>query len=334
MRILITGVAGFIGFHVAIALLARGDVVIGVDSMNAYYDPILKQARLAQLNSKNWLFYMQDITDFPGLQRIFESETPDYVIHLAAQAGVRYSVSHPMPYIQANLLGFGNILELCRLYKVKHLVYGSSSSVYGANTVKPFSEDQATNHPLTVYAATKKSNELMAHAYSNIYHLPTTGLRFFTVYGPWGRPDMAFFMFTERILKDLPITVYNEGQMVRDFTYIDDIVTGILNSIDNIAAPEANWDSNNPDPASSLAPYKVYNLGKGAPVLLMDYINALEQAIGKKAIIEYQSMQAGDVLATHADINRAEFALTYQPKVGIREGIEKFVSWYRAFYQM
>ena len=334
MFILITGCAGFIGFHTAIALLQRGDEVIGIDNLNDYYDPALKQARLQDLKMYSaFHFYHQDIIDFAALQTIFAHMPPEKVIHLAAQAGVRYSITHPMPYMHTNLLGFGNILELCRLHQVKHLLYASTSSVYGANTLLPCHEEQPTNHPLTIYAATKKSNELMAHAYSNIYLLPTTGLRFFTVYGPWGRPDMAFFMFTDKILKGLPIRVFNQGQMIRDFTYIDDIVSGILSAIECTATSNLAWQGDMPDPASSRAPYRVYNIGRGTPVLLMDYIKAIEVAAGKKAIIDYQPMQEGDVLVTHAEIERAAAALSYNPKVDYKEGIERFVQWYQSFYR-
>lgn len=333
MRLLITGAAGFIGFHLARSRLEQGDIVIGIDNLNDYYDVRLKQARLELLQVYDQFeFYHDDVVDADNLRTIFDRHKPDRVVHLAAQAGVRYSLTNPQQYIQSNLVGFGNILEVCRHHQIEHLVYASTSSVYGANTLQPYMEEQATNHPLTIYAATKKANELMAHSYSHLYQLPTTGLRFFTVYGPWGRPDMAFFSFTRNILEGKPIAVYNFGKMRRDFTYIDDIVCGISLALDNPANANGEWCGETPDPGSSLAPYKIYNIGCGNPVNLMDYIEAIEKATGKKAIKEFLPMQDGDVLSTHADTKRLAEELGYQPTVDFREGVSRFVAWYRDFY--
>ncbi|KTD63370.1 NAD-dependent epimerase [Legionella spiritensis] len=333
MRLLITGAAGFIGFHLARSRLEQGDIVIGIDNLNDYYDVRLKQARLELLQVYDQFeFYHDDVVDADNLRTIFDRHKPDRVVHLAAQAGVRYSLTNPQQYIQSNLVGFGNILEVCRHHQIEHLVYASTSSVYGANILQPYMEEQATNHPLTIYAATKKANELMAHSYSHLYQLPTTGLRFFTVYGPWGRPDMAFFSFTRNILEGKPIAVYNFGKMRRDFTYIDDIVCGISLALDNPANANGEWCGETPDPGSSLAPYKIYNIGCGNPVNLMDYIEAIEKATGKKAIKEFLPMQDGDVLSTHADTKRLAEELGYQPTVDFREGVSRFVAWYRDFY--
>lgn len=333
MNLLITGVAGFIGFHLTKFRLEKGDTVIGIDNLNDYYDVSLKQARLRQLQMfDNFIFYPVDIVDATSLNAIFKKHRPQRVVNLAAQAGVRYSLSHPHVYVQSNVVGFTNIIEACRHHDVEHLVYASTSSVYGANCNQPNREDDAANHPLTIYAATKKANELIAHSYSNLYQLPTTGLRFFTVYGPWGRPDMAFFSFTQKILQERPIQVYNFGKMQRDFTYIDDIVTGISLSIDNVAQANPDWSGLTPDAASSSAPYRIYNIGCGSPVNLLDYIGAIEKAIGKKAIKEFLPLQDGDVLSTHADTSRLQNNTGYQASVNFEEGVARFVAWYRDFY--
>lgn len=334
MRLLITGAAGFIGFHLALARLRQGDRVVGVDNLNDYYDPRLKQARLALLQAHdNFIFHQADIADNTRLDAIFEQHHPQQVVNLAAQAGVRYSMTNPQPYIQSNLLGFNNILEACRHYQVEHLVYASTSSVYGANTTLPYQEEQNVDHPLSLYAATKKANELMAHSYSHLYQLPTTALRFFTVYGPWGRPDMAFFSFTRDILAGKPIEIFNHGLMTRDFTYIDDIVAGISLVLGQVAAIDSDWCSENPNPSSSNAPYKIYNMGSGMSVNLLDYIEALEQALGKKAIKIFLPMQNCDVTATHADVSHLNKATGYQPKVGYQEGLSRFVAWYKDYFQ-
>ncbi|CEK11090.1 NAD-dependent epimerase [Legionella hackeliae] len=333
MRLLITGAAGFIGFHLAKLRLERGDSVIGIDNLNDYYDVRLKLARLELLqNYPNFQFYQTDIADAPAINEIFIKHNPQRVVNLAAQAGVRYSLTNPHAYVQSNVVGFTNIIEACRHHQVEHLVYASTSSVYGANGAQPYKETDAVNHPLTIYAATKKANELIAHSYSHLYQLPSTGLRFFTVYGPWGRPDMAFFSFTRDILAGTPIKVYNHGQMQRDFTYIDDIVTGVSLAIDNPASPDNSWTADAPNAASSYAPYKIYNIGCGNPVNLMDYINAIEEATGKQAIKEFLPMQPGDVLSTHADTKRLQNDLGYLPKTDFREGVGRFVEWYLSFY--
>lgn len=333
MQLLITGAAGFIGFHLTKYRLAMGDTIIGIDNLNEYYDPRLKLARLEQLKAEpNFIFYEADISDKAAIDGIFAKHRPERVVNLAAQAGVRYSLTHPHIYAEANVVGFTTIIEACRQYEIKHLVYASTSSVYGANGVQPFSEAEATNHPLTIYAATKKANELIAHSYSSLYQLPTTGLRFFTVYGPWGRPDMAFFSFTKAIIEGKPIQVFNQGQMQRDFTFIDDIVAGISLAIDKEASPDLNWSALNPDASSSYAPYRIYNIGCGNPINLLDYINALEEAIGKKAIKDFQPLQQGDVLSTHADTKRLEKELGYLPRIDFKEGVRQFVSWYKEFY--
>lgn len=333
MHLLITGVAGFIGFHLTKYRLEQGDTVIGVDNLNEYYDVQLKQARLEQLQQySNFTFYQEDITDAEKINAIFKQHSPQRVVNLAAQAGVRYSITHPHVYVQSNVVGFTNIIEACRHHQVEHLVYASTSSVYGANLQQPNAEQDPTNHPLTIYAATKKANELIAHSYSHLYQLPTTGLRFFTAYGPWGRPDMAFFSFTRNILAGEPIQVFNHGQMKRDFTYIDDIVIGISAAIDNIATPNNSWDGNEPDAASSRAPFKIYNIGYGSSINLMDYIQAIEQATGKKAIKEFLPLQDGDVLATHADTKRLQSELGYTPTISFEQGVKRFVEWYLQFY--
>lgn len=335
MHLLITGAAGFIGFHLAKLRLERGDTVIAIDNLNDYYDVNLKLARLEQLKRyANFHFYQADISDAQQVNPIFAKYRPNRVVNLAAQAGVRYSLINPHLYVQSNIVGFTNVIEACRHYEVEHLVYASTSSVYGANTAQPYNESDSVNHPLTIYAASKKANELIAHSYSHLYSLPTTGLRFFTVYGPWGRPDMAFFSFTRDILAGKVINVYNHGLMRRDFTYIDDIVAGISLAIDKKAQSNLNWPATTPDAATSYAPYKIYNIGCGKPVNLMDYIGAIEQATGKKAIIDFLPMQDGDVQSTHADTQRLEQELGYLPTVNFKEGVSRFVNWYVNYYEM
>ncbi|RTL57064.1 MAG: NAD-dependent epimerase [Rhodocyclaceae bacterium] len=331
MKILVTGVAGFIGMHVCERLLARGDQVVGVDNLNDYYDVSLKEARLARLTPQgNFSFHKLDIADRPAMAALFADAMPERVIHLAAQAGVRYSIQNPHAYVDSNLVGFVNILEGCRHGKVKHLVYASSSSVYGGNTKLPFSEHDNVDHPVSLYAATKKANELMAHTYSHLYGLPTTGLRFFTVYGPWGRPDMAYWKFTEAILAGRAIDVYNHGQMQRDFTYIDDIVEGVLRIADVIPAGNPDYDAARPDPASSDAPYRLYNIGNSHTVPLMDFIEGLENALGKVAEKRYLPLQDGDVLATEAATDALRAATGFAPTTPLDEGIRRFVAWYVA----
>ncbi len=333
MKILVTGAAGFIGFHTAKALLDRGDQVIGLDNLNDYYDVSLKQARLAQLEGRNgYSFEKIDLADNASMEDLFRREKFERVIHLAAQAGVRYSIENPHAYVSSNLVGYMNILEGCRHNDVEHLVYASSSSVYGANTAKPFSIHQNVDHPLSLYAATKKSNELMAHTYAHLYGLPVTGLRFFTVYGPWGRPDMALFLFTRKILAGEPIDVFNNGEHARDFTYIDDIVEGVVRSVDRVAEPNADWEGANPDPGTSAAPYRLYNIGNNKPVRLMDYIACLERALGKTAEKNFLPLQPGDVPETYADIDDLTRDIGYQPATEIEDGIAKFVAWYRDYY--
>ena len=319
--------------HCAKILLDRGDQVIGVDNLNDYYDVGLKEARLALLTPhNNFKFIKCGIEDKGAVAAVFSQEKPDRVIHLAAQAGVRYSLTNPHAYIDANIMGFTNILEECRHNGISHLVYASSSSVYGGNTSMPFSEHHNIDHPISLYAATKKANELMAHTYSHLYGVPTTGLRFFTVYGPWGRPDMALFLFTKAILKGEAIPVFNNGQMVRDFTYIDDIAEGVIRVMDKPATPYADYDPNVPDPATSRAPYRIFNIGNGSPVPLMDYISALEQALGIEAIKKFLPMQPGDVPATSADTRELGAWVGFQPNTSVTEGITNFVKWYRSFY--
>jgi UDP-glucuronate 4-epimerase len=329
MKILVTGSAGFIGAALTKALLARGDAVVGIDNHNDYYDPALKEARLALFaDHTSYTHLRADIADRNVMRSVFKKHQPEVVVNLAAQAGVRYSLENPSAYIDSNIVGFANILEGCRLNSVKHLVYASSSSVYGANTAYPYSTDQNVDHPLSLYAATKKSNELMAHSYSHLYDLPTTGLRFFTVYGPWGRPDMALFKFTKKILEGDPIQIYNFGDHKRDFTYIDDVVNGILIVLDHPALPNLNWDSNNPAPCSSSAPYKIFNLGNGSPITLLSYIEALENALGKKAIKEWLPSQPGDVLSTWCDTTELTCCHGYKPSTNIQSGVANFVHWY------
>jgi UDP-glucuronate 4-epimerase len=331
--ILVTGVAGFIGFHVCQRLLERGDEIVGVDNLNAYYDVNLKFARLAQLKDhSNFQFCQLDLADRQGTAALFEQYQPDRVIHLAAQAGVRYSLQNPHAYVDSNIVAFINILEGCRHGKVRHLVFASSSSVYGANTQMPFSVHHGVNHPLSLYAATKRSNELMAHTYSHLYALPTTGLRFFSVYGPWGRPDMALFLFTQAILEGRAIDVFNYGKMRRNFTYIDDIVTGVLGVLDRIPQPNPHWSGDNPDPGSSYTPYKLYNIGNNQPVELMRFIQVLEECLGMEAQKNWLPMQPGDVFATFADIDDLETDVGFRPSTPIEVGIPQFVQWYRDYY--
>jgi UDP-glucuronate 4-epimerase len=327
---MITGAAGFIGSTLAKRLLERGDTVTGVDNLNDYYDVSLKEARLARLtSSSHFSFIKADIADRDVMSALFAGNAFDSVVNLAAQAGVRYSIENPAAYIDANLVGFGNILEGCRQGGIGHLVYASSSSVYGSNTKLPFSEKDNVDHPISLYAASKKANELMAHAYAHLYDLPATGLRFFTVYGPWGRPDMALFKFTKGILEGQPIPVYNRGQMVRDFTYVDDIVEGVIHVLDQ--PPGKGEGVNEPDRSAS-APWRIYNIGNSARVQLMDYIRALEKALGRKATLELLPMQDGDVPATEADVSALESDFGYRPQVGVEEGIKRFVEWYRCYY--
>lgn len=333
MKILVTGAAGFIGMHASLRLLARGDEVVGVDNLNDYYDVRLKEARLARLQEhQGFRFHKLSVEDREGMAALFRDEKPQRVIHLAAQAGVRYSLTNPHAYIDANLQGFINILEGCRHNGVEHLAYASSSSVYGGNTKMPFSEHDNIDHPVSLYAATKKANELMAHTYSHLFRLPTTGLRFFTVYGPWGRPDMALFLFTKAILEGRPIDVFNNGQMVRDFTYIDDIVEGVIRVCDKPATASAEFDPANPDPATSNAPYRVFNIGNSRPTPLMDYVNALEAALGMEARKNFLPMQPGDVPATSADTTELERWVGFRPSTTVSTGVKRFVDWYRSHY--
>ena len=334
MKVIVTGSVGFIGSAVSIKLLERGDNVIGIDNHNDYYDPKLKDARFERLKKyKNYKHYKIDLSDRQSLDEIFKKHTIQKVVNLAAQAGVRYSMKNPLAYINSNIVGFAYILENCRKYKVQHLVYASTSSVYGANTKMPFSEHDSVNHPLSVYAATKKSNELMAHAYSYLYQLPTTGLRFFTVYGPWGRPDMALFKFTKNILEEKTIDVFNNGKHTRDFTYIDDIVEGVIKTLDNPATNNIEWNGNQPDPATSNAPWRIYNIGNNKPVQLMDYIDALEKTLGKKAHINFLALQLGDVPDTNANVDNLKKKFNYKPSTSVSEGVSKFVKWYKDYYQ-
>lgn len=350
MKYLVTGTAGFIGSFTAERLLERGDEVIGLDSINDYYDVNLKLSRLKRAGIdpsgveygkiikssvyERYSFIKMNLEDREGIQGLFKGQGLDMVCHLAAQAGVRYSITNPHAYIDANIVGFQNILEACRNSQVRHLAYASSSSVYGLNENYPFSTHDNVDHPISLYAATKKANELMAHTYSHLYGIPTTGLRFFTVYGPWGRPDMALFIFTKAILEDRPIDVYNNGDMKRDFTYVDDIVTGVVKVLDNIPAGNPEWTGTSPDPSSSVSPYRVYNIGNNSPVRLMDFIDAIENAIGKKAVKNFMPMQPGDVPATWADVNDLVKDLGYAPGVDVREGVRRFVEWYKAFYKV
>ena len=333
MKVLLTGAAGFIGMHCAKYLLERGDQVVGIDNLNDYYDVNLKQARLNQLQDyKRFTFHKTDLQNKDAIADIFATESPPRVIHLAAQAGVRYSLTNPHSYIDSNMMGFLNILEGCRNNGVQHLVYASSSSVYGSNTTMPFSERHNIDHPISLYAATKKANELMAHSYSHLYNLPTTGLRFFTVYGPWGRPDMALFLFTKAMSSGKSIEVFNNGQMIRDFTYIDDIVEGVIRAMDKPATVNANYDPLDPDPATGAAPYRVFNIGNGRPTPLLDYISAIEKALGVDAKIDFVPLQPGDVLGTSADMKAFVDWVDFTPNTSVTSGVHNFVKWYQAFY--
>lgn len=335
MKLLVTGTAGFIGMHVAQALLARGDEVVGVDNLSPYYDVALKRARLSCLEGRDGFhFAFCDIADRTAMARLFAAERPTRVIHLAAQAGVRHSLTDAPAYADANLLGFLNVLEGCRHNGIEHLVYASSSSVYGANGRLPFSVHDNVDHPLSFYAATKKANELMAHSYAHLYRLPVTGLRFFTVYGPWGRPDMSMFLFTKKIVADEPIDVFNEGRHARDFTYIDDIVEGVVRAADRVAMPNLQWSAVKPDPATSLAPYRLYNIGNHEPVALMDYIACIERTLGKVARKNFLPLQPGDVPATYADIDALKADIGFEPKTPLEEGVKRFVAWYREYYKV
>ena len=334
-KIVITGSAGFIGSSLCIKLLKRGDSIIGIDNHNDYYDPKIKEARCERLlEYPNYQHYRIDLKDEESLNKVFNDHKPQKVVNLAAQAGVRYSMENPLAYINSNIVGFAHILENCRLHKIKHLVYASTSSVYGANTKMPFSEHHSVNHPLSVYAASKKSNELMAHTYSYLYQLPTTGLRFFTVYGPWGRPDMALFKFTKAILEEKPIDVFNYGKHTRDFTYIDDIVEGLIKTLDHPAISNDDWNSDQPDPATSKAPWRIYNIGNNKPVQLMDYIDALEKTLGKKAKINFLSLQPGDVPDTYANTDNLNEKFNYKPSTSVVEGVSSFVTWYKDYYKI
>lgn len=333
MKVLITGTAGFIGHALALRLLARGDEIVGVDNLNGYYDVSLKRDRLSHLEPHpNFTDVRLDLENADGMAELFATHRPQRVVNLAAQAGVRYSLENPQAYINANISGFLNVLEGCRHNAVEHLVYASSSSVYGASTNMPFSVHQNVDHPVSLYAASKKSNELMAHTYSHLFNIPTTGLRFFTVYGPWGRPDMALFLFTQSILADEPINVFNHGKHRRDFTYIDDIVEGVIRTLDNVASPNPDWSGDSPDPGTSLAPFKIYNIGSNNPVELLRYIEIIENCLGKKAIKNMLPMQPGDVPATYADVEDLILDVDYKPTTRVEDGIAKFVEWYRSYY--
>jgi UDP-glucuronate 4-epimerase len=335
VRVLVTGAAGFIGSHVSHALLARGDTVVGLDNLNDYYDPQLKRDRLARLTRKPGFGFVQlDVADRGSMERLFSEQRFDRVVHLAAQAGVRYSLTNPHAYIESNIVGFTHILEGCRHHAVQHLVYASSSSVYGGNEAMPFSEHDSVDHPISLYAATKKANELMAHTYSHLYGLPTTGLRFFTVYGPWGRPDMALFLFTKAIIEGRAIEVFNHGRMQRDFTYVDDIVEGVLRVLDRAAEPDAAFDARAPDPARSRAPYRLFNIGNQGPVQLMDFIGAIEKSLGIEAHKDFKPLQPGDVPATYADVSELTSWTGFKPGTPIDEGVAKFVAWFRTYYRV
>jgi UDP-glucuronate 4-epimerase len=335
MKILVTGAAGFIGSTLALKLLERGDSVCGIDNMNDYYDVRLKEARLQRIkDQRHFEFQKLDIIDRKAMAELFQKQKFDAVMHLAAQAGVRYSITNPQSYIDSNLVGFGNILEGCRHSGVKHLAFASSSSVYGANTKLPFSEHDNVDHPVSLYAATKKANELMAHCYAHLYGLPCTGLRFFTVYGPWGRPDMALFKFTKGILEGDPIPVFNHGKMIRDFTYIDDIVEGVVRVIDHPASPNPDWSGKTPDSATSYARYRIYNIGNNQPVELMRYIEVLEKCLGKKAKLQMLPMQEGDVPATSANVEDLENGVGFRPRTTVEQGVAHFVEWYKSYHRV
>ena len=333
-KTLVTGAAGFIGYHTAARLLERGDQVVGFDNLNEYYDVRLKHARLARLQGrKGFTFRRANLADRAAVERVFAEERPEVVIHLGAQPGVRYSVTHPHVYAESNLTGFLNVLEGCRAHPVRHLVYASTSSVYGANTAMPYSEERGADHPISLYAATKKANEAMAHAYAHLYRIPLSGLRFFTVYGPWMRPDMALFLFTKAILEDRPIDVFNEGRMQRDFTYVDDIVEGVVRVAEHPAEPDTAWDGAAPNPATSSAPARIYNIGNGAPASLLRYIEVLEECLGKRARRRMLPMQAGDVEGTWADVTLLKEAVGYKPNTPIEEGVRRFVDWYLEYHR-
>jgi UDP-glucuronate 4-epimerase len=334
VKLLVTGAAGFIGFHTARLLLERGDEVVGLDNLNAYYDPALKQARLDILQDyPGFRFVKADIADREEMEALFRAEKFQRVVHLAAQAGVRYSIENPHAYVHSNITGFLHVIEGCRRTQVEHLVYASTSSVYGANTKMPFSETQGVDHPMTLYAATKRSNELMAHSYASLYGLPTTGLRFFTVYGPWGRPDMALFLFTKNILAGLPIDVFNDGYHQRDFTYVDDIVKGVAAAVDHVATPDPKWDSDHPNPSTSNVPYRIYNIGNQTPVPLLRYIEVLEHCLGRTAQKNLLPMQPGDLPDTWADVEALAREVGYRPSTDLETGVKRFVEWYLAYYQ-
>ena len=335
MRVLVTGAAGFVGAATTHRLLNRGDDVVGIDNLNPYYDPKLKSARIERLAEEvRFNFIEMDCADQDGMAKLFHDENFDAVVHLAAQAGVRYSLDHPFAYLEANLNGFLTVLEGCRHHDIKHLVYASSSSVYGSNQNLPFSVRDNVDHPISLYAATKKSNEHMAHVYAHLYGIPCTGLRFFTVYGPWGRPDMALFRFVDAILKNEPIPVFGEGEQTRDFTYIDDVVEGVLRTLDTPATANPNWDPHSPDPGTSAAPWRVYNIGGGRPVPLLDFISCIESCLGQKAVMDFLPMQPGDVRHTEADVQDLSDAVGYTPSTSIDVGIPRFVEWYRTYYQV
>jgi UDP-glucuronate 4-epimerase len=335
MHVLVTGAAGFIGMHVADKLLSRGDTIVGLDNLNDYYDPQLKMDRVARLSSHpGFRFVRMNVADRGEVASLFERERFDRVVHLAAQAGVRYSLVNPQAYVDSNLVGFGNVLEGCRQSRVEHLVYASSSSVYGSNARLPFSETHSIDHPVSLYAATKKANEAMAHSYSHLFNLPTTGLRFFTVYGPWGRPDMALFLFTKAILEGRPIDVFGNGQMTRDFTFIDDVVEGVVRALDRVATPDAGFNPMCPNPATSRAPYRVFNVGNSAPVVLTDFIEAIEDAVGVRAHKNLMPVQDGDLRATDADVSALEAWTGFAPSTPLREGVARFVVWYRDYYKV
>jgi UDP-glucuronate 4-epimerase len=333
VKLLVTGAAGFIGFHTAKLLLERGDEVVGLDNLNAYYDPGLKHSRLDILKDyEAFKFVKADLADREGVSEVFRTGDFQRVVHLGAQAGVRYSIENPHAYIHSNIMGFLPVIEGCRNFGIEHLVYASTSSVYGANTKMPFTERQGVDHPMTLYAATKRSNELMAHSYSSLYGLPTTGLRFFTVYGPWGRPDMALFRFTQNILADLPIDVFNDGHHQRDFTYVEDIVKGVAAVVDHVAAPDPTWDSDHPNPSTSSAPFRIYNIGNQSPVELLRYIEVLEKCLGRKAQKNFLPKQPGDLADTWADVEALASEVGYRPSTELETGVKRFVEWYLAYY--
>ena len=340
MKVLVTGAAGFIGFHLSKRLLKDGYNLIAIDNLNNYYDPNLKKDRLNELKlisktGKNRLnFFQANLEDYASISNIFKKFKPNIVVNLAAQAGVRYSLKNPKAYIESNLVGFGNIIEECKNYGVEHLIYASSSSVYGGNKNIPFSEEHGVNHPVSLYAATKRSNELMAHTYSHIYNLPTTGLRFFTVYGPWGRPDMAYFLFTDAIINNKPIKIFNNGKMCRDFTYIDDVINGIISVMKNVSKKDIDFNFLDPKISSSWAPYRLFNIGNSSPIKLMDFITTIEKCLGKKAMKEFLPMQMGDVESTSANINLLKNLTGFEPKTSIDEGISKFIEWYLDYYKI